>query len=197
VATKPKPERRATRLRILGGLRERPYRFWTLDELAAAHHIDRSVAFEHVETLVAADLASKHKISRHRGRPANAYRYRLDEAARVQPAQRSQLLATLLARSLTVAPGGAGLAYTTGRELGLRIGDLDRLDGDYVVREHQVRARTCMFGAACPSAPDIVCAVHAGLIEGALSGLHPRGAVVALGPDGLGGCTFRLEGAAT
>ena len=105
-----------TRFRILNSLRSRPQGLWTLDEMAAEHRINRSVAFEHLELLVAADLASKQKVSGGRGRPQNGYRYTGAERKASNPPQRSQLLASLLAQSLTMTSEGPE-RWTQVREL--------------------------------------------------------------------------------
>jgi predicted transcriptional regulator len=176
-----------TPLRILDDLRRRPEQSWTLDQVAEAEHIDRSVAFEHLEVLIAAGLATKLKVAGHRGRPANAYRYIGSDFT--QPPQRTQLLAALLAQSLARSSEGASLARIEGRDFGSTVGDLERLGGEYVVDEHSVHALSCMFESSCSRAREVVCGLHAGLIEGALS----AGYVKPEGPDGLGGCTFTLE----
>jgi hypothetical protein len=53
---------------------------------------------------------------------------------------------------------------------------------------------SCMFEASCESARQVVCNLHAGLIEGALVAAGSTCAVTSEGPDGMGGCVFRLEG---
>src|SRR5438105_8266488 len=135
--TRPKESRPRlpTRLGVLNSLRNHLHRSWTLDEMAEEHGIDRSVAFEHLELLVAAGVANKEKVRGGRGRPLNAYRYAAPERKTASPPQRSQLLARLLAQSLALTPDGAVRAHAVGRELGSSIGSLDRLGGEYAVDE--------------------------------------------------------------
>jgi len=175
-----------TRYRILNSLRQASDRTWTLDEVAAAHGIERSVAFEHLELLVKADLVSKQRSSQGRGRPANTYRYVAGVGARPG---RHRLLARLLARALEASPRGAMRAHKAGREFGSALVSLEQLGGDYSTSGRTVHALSCMFEATCTSARDVVCNLHAGLIEGVLAG---DAAVSPLGPDGLGGCRFQI-----
>jgi predicted ArsR family transcriptional regulator len=181
-----------TQLKILQSLRARPRGFWTLDELAASHHVDRTVAFEHLEMLVAARLATKQKLSRGRGRPMNAYRYAAAKLENPGPPQRSQLLAMLLAQSLDMSPGGAEDAHRVGHEFGRSVGTVDLLGGEYVIDDLSVHALSCMFESSCASARQVVCGLHAGLIEGAMAATGSKSVVTPAGPDGLGGCVFHL-----
>jgi len=83
-------------------------------------------------------------------------------------------------------------AHETAREFGRKTGGLDRLGGNYEVGRESIHARTCIFDSVCSSSRDVVCGVHAGLIEGAM---EARGKSIGLapeGPDGTGGCRFRL-----
>ena len=182
-----------TRFRILNSLRSRPQGLWTLDEMAAEHRIDRSVAFEHLELLVAADLASKQKVSGGRGRPQNGYRYTGAERKASNPPQRGQLLASLLAQSLTMTSEGPERAHAVGRKFGSSLGSLDRLGGEYAIDDRSVHALNCVFEASCESARLVVCGLHAGLVEGALVAAGSICVVTPKGPDGLGGCVFHLE----
>src|SRR5438105_3645399 len=181
-----------TRFRILQALRNRRDGFWTIDEVAATHGIERTVAFEHLELLVAAGVATKQKLSGGRGRPLNTYRYAGTARDNLSPPQRSQLLATLLAQSLAVTPGGPRLAHGVGREFGKSLGEIDRLGGGYRLDDQSVHALTCMFETACASARQVVCGLHAGLIEGALAAAGSTYVVTPEGPDGLGGCVFHM-----
>lgn len=179
-----------TRFRILDALRGRPSGFWTLDEIAGAQGIDRSVAFEHLEMLVKANLATKHRIGAGRGRPTNVYRYVPAAGDQVAPPQRSRLLASLLAQTLAISPDGAQRAREIGRQFGATIGQVERLGDTYAIDGRSVHALTCVFEQTCTAAQHVVCDLHAGLIEGTM-GVEVR--VNPEGPDGLGGCRFSIE----
>ena len=179
------PQRR----QIADALRSRPQGFWTVDELASRQRLHRTVAFEHLEALVKAGLATKVSIKGRRGRPANAYRYSGATVELSYPPQRNRLLAQVLARAINSGSEPRVVA----REFGVESGGLGRLGGDYAVEDHTVHAETCMFGGVCATALDVVCGVHSGLIEGALEADGHFTAVTPIGPDGFGGCSFRLQ----
>lgn len=183
--------------RIADLLRSRRDGFWTVDEIAAKQKIHRTVAFDHLEELTAEGVATKVSVKGGgRGRPANGYRYVGRPVELSYPPQRTVLLAEVLARAAaTTAEGKAG-AREAAREAGLSVGSLKRLEADYEVSHDEVHARTCMFDSVCPSSRDVVCEVHAGLIEGALESSGRSYTVSPEGPDGMGGCVYRLDKAA-
>ena len=45
--------------------------------------------------------------------------------------------------------------------------ELIPLGAEYVMSDGDVVARNCIFRQACEQAPDIVCELHAGILEGA------------------------------
>lgn len=181
------------RRRIADLLRTRRSGYWTVDEVAESQKIHRTVAFDHLESLVAAGLATKVTVKGRRGRPANAYRYAGRPIELAYPPQRTALLGEVLARAVSGSPGGHDKAVEVAREIGARSGGLDRLEGDYEIGSEAVHARTCIFDSVCPTSRDVVCSVHGGLIEGALAAAGQERRVSAEGPDGLGGCNFRLS----
>jgi predicted ArsR family transcriptional regulator len=163
-----------------------------VDEVAAQQGIHRTVAFDHLEALAAAGLVDRRRLVGARGRPANVYRYTGDVVELTYPPQRNRLLAGLLAQSLAASPTGVGEAHRVGHEFGAGVDDLQLLGGDYELDDRSVHARQCIFESACAAAPDVVCGLHAGLIEGALSARGTACAVTPEGPDGLGGCNFAV-----
>lgn len=174
-----------SRRRAADALRSRPNGYWTVDEVAGLLRVHRTVAFEHLEALVRAGLATKVSVKGRRGRPSNAYRYSGATVEVSYPPRRSRLLAEILAR-----------AQSTGsdpREVARAAGKKESLGGVYQVTEDLVHAGVCIFGTVCEQARDIVCGVHAGFIEGALESAGREVAVSALGPDGSGGCRFSLD----
>lgn len=175
------------RRRIADLLRSRRGGLWTVDEVAAAQGIHRTVAFEHLEALVSDGLAAKVSVKGGRGRPANAYRYAGRPIELSYPPQQTRLLGQVLARAASPSR-----AHETAREFGRKIGGLDRLEGDYEVGTESIHARTCIFDSVCSSSRDVVCGVHAGLIEGAMEANGRSVALTPEGPDGMGGCLFQL-----
>ena len=181
-----------TRRRIADLLRSRRSGYWTVDEVAASQKIHRTVAFDHLEALVVAGLATKVSVKGRRGRPANAYRYAGGPVEASYPPQRTVPLAQILARAVSGSPSTQAQARNLARELGARSGGLKRLEGDYEVVDGSVNARWCIFDSVCPTSRDVVCGLHAGLIEGALEAAGQSRVVTPQGPDGMGGCRFRL-----
>jgi predicted ArsR family transcriptional regulator len=180
------------RRRIVDALRSRRDGFWTVDEVAAHEGIHRTVAFEHLEALAAAGMVVRRRLVGARGRPANLYGYAGAVVELTYPPQKNRLLAELLARSLASSPSGVEEAHRVGREFGAGVDDLQLLGGDYAIDDRSVHARSCIFEAACAGARDVVCGLHAGLIEGALGSGGPARKVTPAGPDGLGGCIFAV-----
>src|SRR5919204_2205252 len=173
------------RRRIADTLCSQPAGAWSVDAVAAAHGIHRTVAFAHLEWLVAAGIATKASERRGRGRPVNVYTY---TGARVDisyPPRRHRLLAEVMVESVRMGAGPRDVARRRGHE--------EELGDEYAFENRTVHARTCMFGSVCGGADDVVCAVHAGWIEGALEAAGRESEVAPLGPDGAGGCRFRLN----
>jgi predicted ArsR family transcriptional regulator len=176
------------RRRVADALRSRPGGYWTVDEIAAREGIHRTVAFDHLRALVEAGLATRVRVKgAGRGRPANAYRYSGGTLELSYPPRQNRLLAQILARSANRRVDPTDVARDVGREAG----SLSALGGDHASNQRSVHARVCIFGSVCEGADDVVCAVHAGLIEGALG---ERGSMTPRGPDGYGGCLFERVG---
>src|SRR5215472_17157554 len=89
---------KADRLLVADALRSRPNGFWTVDEMAVHARMHRTVAFDHLQALVEAGVASRVSVRGGRGRPANAYRYAGVPLEVSYPPQRTRLLARVLSR---------------------------------------------------------------------------------------------------
>jgi predicted ArsR family transcriptional regulator len=174
-------------------MRSRRDGFWTVDEVAAQQGIHRTVAFGHLEALAAAGLVSRRKLVGARGRPAHVYQYANVSVELTYPPQRNRLLAELLASTLALSPSGVEEAHEVGREFGAGVPDLLRLGSDYEIDDQSVHARTCIFEEACATAREVVCGLHAGIVEGALVARGRACRVRPEGPDGTGGCRFELS----
>lgn len=188
-----------TRRRILACLQGRPEPL-TVDEVAAAQGIHRTVAFEHLEVLAGLGLLERSSRTGFRGRPARTYRAR-DEAAEVSyPPRQHRLLAGLLAGAIAAGtdPGRAGETYGRGLAAGCgsgaeAIARLEPLGARYEMVGNQIRARNCIFREACDSAREVVCRVQAGLLQGALAAGGVRREVTPRGPDAGGGCRYEAR----
>jgi len=120
------------------------------------------------------------------------------------PPRQHQLLATVLSKAVR-GQGAKGLraARLAGRRAGIQMASsgrgiagaaraLSTLGGEYEPSHHSIHARNCVFLEAC-AAGNIACAVHAGIIEGALEAAGVIRLVKPIGGDGEGGCWYRLE----
>ena len=188
-----------TRRRILTSLQARPEAV-TVDEVADAQGIHRTVAFEHLELLARLGLLVRGSRSGFPGRPARTYRFGGEAAEVSYPPRQHRLLAGLLAEAIAggTEPKRLGEAYGRQLALGSRseseaIARLEPLGADYQVVGNHIQARNCIFQEACISAREVVCGVQAGLLKGALAAAGSNRDVLPQGPDGGGGCNFELR----
>jgi predicted ArsR family transcriptional regulator len=194
-----------TRRKILLGFLDDPSDS-TVDEVAASVGVHRTVAFNHLERLAGLGYLTTDRRRGTRGKPAKVYRLAIGVVELSYPARLHRQLAGLLARAVGRL-GGAGRAAS--REVGLEFGrslgrpargveealaPLEALGGRYVRESPDVLvAANCMFQEACQESREVVCGLHAGMLEGALAAAgHARG-VVPLGPRIGRGCAFALE----
>ncbi|HAC45703.1 MAG TPA: hypothetical protein DCF65_06490 [Chloroflexi bacterium] len=154
---------------------------WTVDDAAKAAGVHRTVAHAHLERLVALGYLVVGQRRGKSGKPANLYRLAGQHIEFSYPVRRFARLAGLLAEGLqTRGQEGIQAARDAGRRYGASLVDkpadspesvlrqLAPLGADYFIADdHQVLARNCIFRQACAAAPDVVCELHAGLIEGA------------------------------
>jgi predicted ArsR family transcriptional regulator len=189
----------STRRRILTSLQARPEAV-TVDEVAEAQGVHRTVAFEHLELLARLGLLVRGSRSGFPGRPARTYRFAGEAAEVSYPPRQHRLLAGLLAEAIAgkTEPKRLGEAYGRHLALGTRseseaIARLEPLGADYQVGGNHIQARNCIFQEACVWAREVVCGVQAGLLQGALAAAGSNRDVVPQGPDGGGGCDFELR----
>lgn len=185
-----------TRRRILAWLEARREAA-TVDEVAAAVQLHRTVAFEHLELLARNGLVERGARPGSRGRPARTFRSAREAAEISYPPRQNRLLAALLASAISAGLDPRQAAEAYGRQLaaGSRSEDeaiacLAPLGGRYEVSEGRIEARNCVFREACDAGRQVVCGVQAGLLEGALAAAGVERAVSPQGPDGRGGCRF-------
>src|SRR2546430_9962183 len=91
-----------TRRRILTSVQGRPEAV-TVDEVAAAQGVHRTVAFEHLELLARLGLLVRDSRAGFRGRPARTYRFAGEAAEVSYPPRQHRLLAGLLAAAIRPA----------------------------------------------------------------------------------------------
>jgi predicted ArsR family transcriptional regulator len=181
-------------------------REWTVDDAAKAAGVHRTVAHGHLERLVALGYLAVGQRRGKSGKPANLYRLAGQQIDFTYPVRRFARLAGLLAEGLqTRGKEGIEAARAAGRRYGAslvnKLADSPRsvlrelapLGADYViVGDDQVLARNCIFRQACAVATDVVCELHAGLLEGAFqrAGLALRTEALRNYPER--GCAYRV-----
>ncbi|HKC20672.1 MAG TPA: helix-turn-helix domain-containing protein [Candidatus Dormibacteraeota bacterium] len=194
-----------TRQTILDLVRERGTDAVTVDEVAAAVELHRTVAFEHLEMLADAGLLRRGQRGGRRGRPARTYRFTGQAVQFSYPPRQLQMLAGILTtglgtdgrhlRSAQSAARRAGFDLVSGkRGTASAVRTLSALGGRYRLKGDTLHARNCIFREACADHP-VVCKIHAAVIEGALEASGSTRIVRPQGEDGVGGCIYRVGAA--
>jgi predicted ArsR family transcriptional regulator len=201
-----------TRELVAAALRDAPDGL-DVQELAARLELHPNTVRWHLGALADRGVVSSAPVPhRGRGRPRIVYRAEPEPDGGTRDEYR--LLATVLSGTLAAADDGAGAAERAGREWGrflaprrlplVRTSDEDARRGVTALLEEQgfrpeacaegVLMRRCPFHDLAESQPEIVCAVHKGLIDGALeelgSDLHVSRLDVFVEPDV---CVARLS----
>ena len=177
------------RVRIVDELRASPAGL-DAHELAGRLEIHPNTVRWHLAILADAGFVASHTGPRaKRGRPRTLYT--LGESAEVRDRQNYRLLASILAGMLVRLDDGADKAVEAGRAWGrylvrrppphLRLSDTEAIQevvdllGEHGFRpeagREEIRMRACPFRDLAETHPGIVCAVHQGLISGALAEL--------------------------
>jgi predicted ArsR family transcriptional regulator len=150
----------------------------SVDDVARATGIHRSVAFDHLERLVALGYLEVERRRGLPGKPAKIYRLTAGPVQISHPMRRYDVLAEALARSFADDAEGRRAIRGAGRELGLSLArpggaslpaalePLAEMGGEYELgRGGHLYCVNCLFAEVCRRAPN-VCSFHAGIIEG-------------------------------
>jgi len=177
----------------------------TVDEVAATAGIHRTVAFGHLERLAGLGFLGTSQRRGLPGKPAKLYALVAGPLELHHPARQFATLAGLLAAGLgRFGDSGVEAARDAGRQHGSALGvpgaasveeallPLAMLGGRYEVEGDCVLARNCIFQEACAGAPQMICQLHAGLIEGALETAGTPRRVEPTGGDEHVACGYRL-----
>ena len=202
--------------RALGALRDFPrrdilLRFYadrkarSVDEVAEAAGIHRSVAFDHLERLVALGYLDSERRRGFPGKPAKMYRLTAGPVQISHPMRRYDVLAEALARALQgMGDGGRQIVRQAGRVYGLGLGrpgarsvqvalePLLEMGADYVVGRSAVECTNCLFAEVCRRTP-VICEFHSGLLEGVLESSSMPLQVESLGFRDPSGCAYRTH----
>lgn len=193
--------------RALGALRDFTrrdilLRFYTdrkarsVDEVAGAAGIHRSVAFDHLERLVALGYLEAERRRGFPGKPAKIYRLTAGPLQISHPMRRYDVLAEALAHRLdrrAMTEAGRALGESLARpgvtSLPAALEPMIEMGAEYeIARGGGIVCTNCLFAEACRRAPSI-CFFHAGVIEGLTGGEK----VDALGFHNAFGCAYEVR----
>jgi predicted ArsR family transcriptional regulator len=177
---------------------------WTVSEVAENVGIHRTVAHSHLERLVALGYLASSQRRGTSGKPAKLYRLSGRQIELSFPLRRFARLAALFAEGLQGARHGDRIARDAGRRYGSSLvresaDTPDRvlellapLGAEYrLLAPDEVRAENCVFRQACEAA-DVVCELHAGILEGAFGAAGLETQVEAFRDFARKGCAYRL-----
>ncbi|HSS94947.1 MAG TPA: hypothetical protein VLR46_13295 [Candidatus Dormibacteraeota bacterium] len=175
----------------------------SVDEVAKAANVHRSVAFEHLERLVSLGYLQSERRRGLPGKPAKIYRLTAGPVQISHPMRRYDVLAEALARSFqALGDGGrlaireagrvygAGIAHPGARSISTAIEPLAEMGGEYEVGPGgSLECGNCLFAEVCRRAP-IICSFHAGLLEGLIERSMDHAAVESMGQRAPDGCAY-------
>lgn len=178
----------------------------SVDDVAQAAGIHRTVAFEHLERLVALGYLEVERRRGLPGKPAKIYRLTAGPVQISHPMRRYDVLAEALAISYQrMGDRGIQAMRDAGYALGTNLGragasstasalePLSEMGGEYGVGPRgSINCTNCLFAEVCRRAP-IVCSFHAGLITGLLDRTGLQSDVEALGPRDPDGCAYGVR----
>lgn len=178
----------------------------SVDEVAKAVGVHRTVAFDHLERLVALGYLEVERRRGLPGKPAKIYRLTAGPVMISHPMRRYDVLAEGLARWLVESFSGSGrdpislagrafgrsLARPAPTSVPAALEPLGEMGGDYEVYGSHIECRNCLFAEVCHRVPE-VCDFHAGVIEGLMHRDSQRSGIRPLGRRGPGGCAYEMS----
>ena len=178
----------------------------SVDDVAQLAGVHRSVAFEHLERLVALGYLEVERRRGLPGKPAKIYRLTAGPVQISHPSRRYDVLAEAMALSFQrLGDRGAPAIREAGRVFGVGLGrsgtrstlaalePLSEMGGEYTAgAKGLVTCTNCLFAEVCRRAP-IICSFHAGLISGLLERAGLEADVESLGPRDPDGCEYEIH----
>jgi predicted ArsR family transcriptional regulator len=177
----------------------------SVDDVAREAGVHRSVAFEHLERLMALgylEVAHRRGLP---GKPAKIYRLTGGPVQISHPARRYDVVAESLAQAFDGLGDigthavrragrayGAQLAHPGARSVLAALEPLIEMGAEYETRNGIVECTNCLFAEVCRRTP-IVCRFHAGVLEGILESSDVHADVKAMGFRDPYGCAYMLE----
>lgn len=178
----------------------------SVDEVARAASVHRSVAFEHLERLVSLGYLESERRRGLPGKPAKIYRLTAGPVQISHPMRRYDVLAEALARSFESLGDsgrigireagrayGAGIARPGARSVSDAIEPLIEMGGEYDVGPAgRLECTNCLFAEVCRHTP-VICSFHAGVLEGMLERSMGPMAVESMGQRAPDGCAYTVN----
>ena len=178
----------------------------SVDDVAREAGVHRSVAFEHLERLVALgylEVAHRRGLP---GKPAKIYKLTGGPVQISHPMRRYDIVAESLARAFDeLGVDGTQAVRRAGRGFGESISvpgakspmaalePMLEMGAEYEVdRGGTVNCTNCLFAEVCRRAP-VICDFHAGIIEGLFRHTQMNVSVKALGFRDPYGCAYALQ----
>lgn len=177
-----------------------------VEEVAREANVHRSVAFEHLERLVALGYLESERRRGFPGKPAKVYRLTAGPLQISHPMRRYDVLADALAKEFQRLGDagtnairqaghaqGAALARQDAHTVTAALEPLIEMGGEYEMGPSgAVECRNCLFAEVCRRTP-VICSFHAGLLEGLLERSTVKGSVEALGHRDTDGCAYVIH----
>lgn len=178
----------------------------SVEDVAREVGIHRSVAFDHLERLVALGYLEVGHRRGLPGKPAKIYKLVGGPVLISHPMRRYDIVAEALANAFDeLGDIGSHAVRRAGRMYGASMAVRDakskiaafepmqEMGAEYDLgRGGIVQCTNCLFAEVCRRAP-VICRFHAGLIEGLLQYIEPQGSVKVLGFRDPYGCTYMVE----
>ncbi|HEV2415314.1 MAG TPA: helix-turn-helix domain-containing protein [Candidatus Dormibacteraeota bacterium] len=178
----------------------------SVEDVAREAGVHRSVAFEHLERLVALGYLEVGHRRGLPGKPAKIYKLTGGPVQISHPMRRYDIVAESLARAFDErGEEGSEAVRRAGRKFGESISmsgartpmaalePMLEMGAEYdVERGGTVSCTNCLFAEVCRRAP-VICSFHAGIIEGLFAHTDLNFSVKALGFRDPYGCAYMLE----
>jgi predicted ArsR family transcriptional regulator len=178
----------------------------SVEQVAREANVHRSVAFEHLERLVALGYVESERRRGFPGKPAKIYRLTAGPVQISHPMRRYDVLAEALAKEFQrLGDSGSKAIRQAGRALGAALArpgarsataalePLTEMGGQYEIGPAgAIECTNCLFAEVCRRTP-VICSFHAGMLDGLLEGTPTAPAVEALGHRDPDGCAYAMH----
>lgn len=178
----------------------------SVEQVSREANVHRSVAFEHLERLVALGYVESERRRGFPGKPAKIYRLTAGPVQISHPMRRYDVLAEALANEFQrLGDSGTKAIRQAGRALGVALArpqarsasaalePLTEMGGQYEIGPAgAIECTNCLFAEVCRRTP-VICGFHAGLLDGLLESTPTAANVEALGHRDPNGCAYVIH----